>query len=261
MKPYYDEDGCTIYHGDCRDVLPSLERVDLLLADPPYGINLNTRTLSTGRGKHANKGFRGHDLVRDFPPVVGDDRPFEPAFLLEYRQVILWGAIHYSDKLPVNARWLIWDKRCGSASDDNADCEVAWTNLRGQARVFSHYWRGWLREGAENLSIGGEKLHPAQKPINLMKWCINLAPESVVPCEQVTVDPFMGSGTTLAAAKDLGRKAIGIEIEEKYCEIAAKRLAQRVLDFEKGTCNCPMVEAGDAEWISHADACPNRRGS
>ena len=136
------------------------------------------------------------------------------------------GGIYYQSVLPVNARWLVWDKRCGSASDDNADCEFAWTNLRGQARVFSQYWRGWLREGEENLSVGGAKLHPTQKPIRLMKWCIGLAGDS-----DTILDPFMGSGTTLRAAKDLGRKAIGVELEERYCEIAAKRLAQEVLPF------------------------------
>lgn len=230
MKPYYSEDGITIYHGDCREVLPELS-CKFILADPPYGISLNTRTLSTQRGRPANKGFRGDDFVKDFSPIFGDDSKFDPNFLLPYQFVILWGAIHYADELPVNGRWLIWDKRRGSASDDNADCEIAWTNLRGQARVFSHYWRGWLREGRENLSISGAKLHPAQKPVNLMKWCISL----VWTQEQDTgpvCDPFMGSGSTLAAAKDLGQEAIGIEIEEKYCEIAAKRLAQKVLNFE-----------------------------
>jgi site-specific DNA-methyltransferase (adenine-specific) len=228
LRPYYEHNGITIYHGDCREILPQLLRIDAVVSDPPYGISLNTRTLSSGRGRHANKGFRGHDLVRDFQPIVGDDEAFDPRFLLGYERLILWGAINYADRLPTNTRWLIWDKRCGTASDDNADCELAWTNLKGQARIFHHYWRGWLREGRENLSISGAKLHPAQKPINLMKWCFGFVPEA-----KRIADPYMGSGTTLEAAKELGLQAIGIEIHEPYCEIAAKRLSQEVFDFSE----------------------------
>lgn len=192
-----------------------------IVSDPPYGISLNTRTLSTQRGRHANKGFRGHDLVRDFAPVHGDDAPFNPAPFLKFNRVILWGANHYADKLPPAARWLIWDKRCGSVSDDNADCEMAWTNLRGQARVFSQYWRGWLREGEENLSISGPKLHPTQKPERLMRWCIEHIPENAI-----ILDPFCGSGTTLVAAKKLGRHYLGFELEPRYVEISRDRLAR-----------------------------------
>lgn len=226
MKPYYEHGGITIYHGDCREVLPQLD-VDVIVSDPPYGIALNTRTESSGRGRRTCKGFRGDEMVKDLDPIIGDDEPFDPSPLLDYGTVILWGGIHFADKLPVNARWLVWDKRCGSDSDDNADCEFAWTNLRGQARIFHHYWRGFLREGRENLSVEGAKLHPAQKPVNLMKWCLGFVPDA-----QNVADPYMGSGATLVAAKDLGRRAIGIEIEEKYCEIAAKRLSQEVFDFK-----------------------------
>jgi site-specific DNA-methyltransferase (adenine-specific) len=192
-----------------------------IVSDPPYGVKLNTRTLSTQRGRHANKGFRGHDLVRDFAAVHGDDKPFNPDPFIRFNYVILWGANHYSHNLPASARWLIWDKRCGSPSDDNADCEIAWTNLRGQARVFSQYWRGWLREGEENLSISGPKLHPAQKPERLMRWCIEHVPENCI-----VLDPFAGSGTTLVAAKKLGRHFLGFEISPEYCQIARDRLAR-----------------------------------
>jgi len=221
LIPYYDHAGITIYHGDCREILPQLEPVDLVLTDPPYGINLNTKTKSTGRGNNTFKGF-GPEKLMDFDSVIGDDRPFDPSFLLTYKHIILWGAIHFAAPLPHSGRWLIWDKRCGSKSDDNADCEIAWTNFSGQARIFSSYWRGWIRAGDENLSVSGPKLHPTQKPLRVMVWCLGFTDGDIL-------DPFMGSGTTLVAAKNLGRRAIGIEIEEKYCEIAAKRLGQEIL--------------------------------
>lgn len=226
MSPYYEHAGITIYHGDCREVLPEMGKVDLVLTDPPYGVQLNTKTKTSQRGRCANKGFRGDYFAKDFEPVIGDDVPFEPEALLKFQRLILWGGNHYASRLPDAARWLVWDKRCGSSSDDNADCEFAWTNLKGQARIFSHYWRGWLRAGRENLSVEGPKLHPTQKPVALMKWCIKLVPD----CLHV-VDPYAGSGTTLIACKELGIPAIGIEIEERYCEIAAKRLSQEVMDF------------------------------
>ena len=105
-------------------------------------------------------------------------------------------------------------------SNDFADCELVWTNLPGVARLFRHQWSGAMRASER----GEPRLHPTQKPLILMRWIIGRCPEGVV------LDPFMGSGTTLRAAKDLGRRAIGIDIDERYCQIAAQRCAQEVLD-------------------------------
>jgi DNA modification methylase len=234
MKPYYEHAGITIYHGDCREILPTLPKCDLLLTDPPYGVNINTKTHSSGR--HNGKSF-GLSGSADFRPVIGDDVPFNPEYVLDYPAVILWGANHYSHRLPASARWLIWDKRCGGTPDDNADCEMAWCSKSGPARIYRQVWRGFFREGEENTSISGAKLHPTQKPIALMHWCLGF-----FPAAETVLDPFMGSGTTLVAAKNLGRKAIGIEIEERYCEIAAKRLSQSVFEFpqEKPTERLPQ---------------------
>lgn len=216
MKPYFEEDGITIYHGDCREVLPELQ-ADALVSDPPYGISY-----SPGRGGKGwfpnGKTFTGDDLI------VGDAEPFDPRGLLSFERVVLWGANHYADKLPPMPSWIVWDKRCDNAlSNDFADCEMAWTNQGGPARVFRHLWNGLLKDSER----GERRLHPAQKPLALMAYVVSKYTEEF----DVVLDPFMGSGTTLRAAKDLGRRAIGIEIEEKYCEIAAKRLAQKVFEF------------------------------
>jgi DNA modification methylase len=212
MTPYYQDDAVTIYHADCRDVLPTLGAVDLVLTDPPYGINYVHGALN---GPNASA-FNG-------VAVVGDDTPFDPSFLLQYRRVILWGANHYADKLPPSGGWLVWDKRCNTVVNDQSDCEMAWTNIRRTTRIYYHVWDGF-RRGPEK---GEPRVHPTQKALGLMRWCLELAPDA-----GLILDPFMGSGTTLRAAKDLGRKAIGIEIEERYCEIAAKRMAQTAMALD-----------------------------
>lgn len=209
MKPYYQDDVVTIYHGDCREIMTAVDApvVDALVADPPYGISIVSRQGTIGGNNVA--------AVRDYLPVWADDEPFGSAPWLRYDQVILWGGNYFADKLPPSSCWLVWDKKNGGNSDTFADCELAWTNLPGPARLYHHLWRGMIR--------GGEpRWHPTQKPLDVMRWCVSLTHGSVL-------DPFMGSGTTLRAAKDLGRRAIGIEIEEKYCEIAAKRMGQEVL--------------------------------
>lgn len=213
LVPYYEHAGITIYHGDCRDVLPLLDKasIDLVLTDPPYGINavVNGKTFGTSNACRVNT----------YLPVVGDDKPFDPDPVLRFGPAILWGGNHYSSRLPDATCWLVWDKRDGLHSNPLADCELAWTNLRGPARLMSHRWMGMVKD-----SEWGERWHPTQKPLALMSWCLSLVPEA-----RSVLDPFMGSGTTLIAAKNLGRRAIGIEIEERYCEIAARRLAQEVL--------------------------------
>ncbi len=214
MRPYYERGGITIYHGDCREVLPELGPVDLVLTDPPYGIAHPTDYAARGRDNLA--------ACRDYPPVAGDDAPFDPEMLLNLDvPLILWGANHYADKLPPMSGWLVWDKERPDTLDQ-ATCELAWTNCIKGVRRIRHLWHGMMRASKEELT------HPTQKPEALMRWCLELR---WTQSAATILDPFMGSGTTLRAAKDLGRKAIGIEIEEEYCEIAAKRLAQEVLDL------------------------------
>lgn len=219
MTPYYEHAGITIYHGDCRDILPGLPKVDLVLTDPPYGINYTSHFNNNSSGEMAK-----YRRDSDFSPIHGDDKPFDPSAILSIgKPSIIWGGNHFASRLPDSKSWLFWDKLDGGTQCDQSDGEFAWTNLGIPARMFSWKWRGIIRRGAENVSKS-RKFHPNQKPVALIKWCIGLSEDP-----HVILDPFMGSGTTLVAAKELGRKAIGIEIEEKYCEISAKRLAQEVL--------------------------------
>jgi DNA modification methylase len=217
LKPYYEGGGITIYHGDCREVLPSLGAVDLVLTDPPYGIGAD-------KNLRANK-QHGAAVApsRDYGRGSWDDRP-PPRWLIEQavdqaRYAVIWGGNHLG--LPASTCWLVWDKDNGA--NGYADCELAWTNLPQAVRRIRHRWMGMLQE--QMGEDKEERWHPTQKPLVVMRWAIQQAPDD---CETI-LDPFAGSGSTLRAAKDLGRKAIGIEIEERYCEIAAKRLAQEVL--------------------------------
>lgn len=212
IKPYYEENGITIYHGDCREILPHLQNVDLVLTDPPYGLGENNKR-AISRGNIARPTDYG-DFNWDNAPASKERLDMA---ILKSKKSILWGGNYF--EVPPSKGWLVWDKQNGAS--DFADCELAWTNLDQAVRIFRFLWNGMLRAGEQR---GVPRVHPTQKPTELMRWCLNFAPDA-----EIILDPFMGSGTTLRAAKDLGRKAIGIEIEEKYCEIAVKRLAQEVL--------------------------------
>jgi len=206
LKPYYSEDGVTIYHGDCREVLPSIDRPSAIVTDPPFG---------TGW-------VRGGGRVGEFK--AKHEQPDWDRFSVDWITLA-----------PGVRSWVVFSppSRC---ADTRAAVPVAsvvhWlkTNPRpnGYALEPIIVGPGWLPEGITFAAYNGDTPHhPCQKPQELMAWCLRF----VDPVLDV-VDPFMGSGTTLRAAKDLGRRAIGIEIEERYCEIAAKRLAQKVLFVE-----------------------------
>ena len=214
IKPYYQDDYSTIYHGDCREILPQLQPVDLVLTDPPYGIGENSKKQKSREKKAKPTDYGDFDWDRQ-PP-----KKWVLEMMMDYsdKQIIFGGNFF---GLPAATCFLVWDK---DNSGDFADCELAWTNLPGAVRIFKWRWNGMIQEkGGVHKE---QRVHPTQKPVSLMQWCIEKAGEP-----QTILDPFMGSGTTLIAAKNLRLKAIGIELEEKYCEIAAKRLSQEVLPF------------------------------
>lgn len=212
MKPYFVDEraGITIYHGDCREV--ELPADASIVSDPPYGMDWDTDTTRfSGGNKPEQRSVGRNDRKR----VHADTEPFDPSPWINYPFALLWGMNHFASRLPVGST-LVWIKRLDAAFGSFlSDCELAW--MKGGHGVYAK----------RDLSMNGETMtrkHPTQKPLPLMTWCVDKSPAG-----SVIADPFMGSGTTLRAAKDLGRKAIGVEIEEKYCEIAARRLEQEVL--------------------------------
>ena len=206
---YYEDDHVVIYHGDCKELLPDLV-FDVVVTDPPYGINY----------KQTIKG------ARDYEKILGDETSDLARWLIAEvhpTPMLVFGINHFADCLPVAGRWICWDKRVVETADKmiGSPFELAWINNKQDK---SGYMIRLQHGGIVNADNHNEKRqHPTQKPVKLMRRCIQYMPEGIV------LDPFMGSGSTLRAAKDLGRKAIGIEIEEKYCEVAVKKLAQEVL--------------------------------
>jgi DNA modification methylase len=200
----------TLYLGDCAEILPTLGKVDAVVTDPPYGIG-------EAAGKNKSRGKLA--VARDYGNDAWDDKPIDDKLIDFIRQMsdqqIIFGGNYYS--LPPTKCWLVWDKE---NTGDFADAELAWTNLNKAVRIKRYMWNGMLR--ANNEPRGD---HPTQKPLGIMTWCISHLPET----SQTILDPFMGSGTTGVAAVQMGRKFIGIEREQKYFDIACKRIedAQR----------------------------------
>ena len=212
---------CTLYLGDCLEIMPALGKVDAVVTDPPYGIGYKTRSLGK-KETRASKSFHENATI------IGDDAPFDPRRWLEFEQIILWGANHYANKLPTSGAWFVWDKRGDPkfyGKTTFSDCEIAWSNIGNSARMYKQIWNGIVREG-EPAQRGQGRAHPTQKPERLMVWCVKKT-------DGLVLDPFMGSGTTLVACAKLGRKGIGIEIDEGYFDIACKRVeeAYRQPDF------------------------------
>ena len=206
-----------LYLGNCIEISPTLPLVDAVITDPPYGIAFshhgqNVRGIGGGKYKTAFANVE----------VIGDDQPFDPAPWLAYPKVVLWGANHFASRLPDADKWLVWDKREADSTLSFADCEMAWTNLPGQARMFRHYWNGMLKASER----GDARVHPTQKPIALMRWCLG---QAGLPAGSCALDPYMGSGPTGIATCQAGMRFIGIEIEPRYYEIACERIenAQR----------------------------------
>ncbi len=218
MTPYYEHAGITIYHGDCRDVMDEWEgqqSFDLLLTDPPYGIR-------EAAGANRSRGCLA--TARDFGVDSWDDKTATAEILLARRLCrwqIIFGGNYYD--VPPTSCWLVWDKDNGAT--DFADCELAWTNLKKAVRQLTYRSQGMLQQPGRPKEI---RQHPTQKPEPVMVWALTQAPTDV----RTVLDPFMGSGTTLVACKRLSKSAVGIEREERYCEIAANRLAQEALPLE-----------------------------
>lgn len=199
----------TLYLGDCREILPTLPKVDAVVTDPPYGIGADRGQMQRAGKRHG----AAMAASRDYGESDWDREPPSPELLQSLRAAsahqIFWGGNYFP--LPPARCWLVWDKLNGE--NDYADCELAWTNLDRPVRRLVWQWHGMIRQGKE------DRWHPTQKPEGVMKWALSL-----VPSARTILDPFMGSGTTGVACANLGRKFIGIEIEERYFDIACTRI-------------------------------------
>ncbi len=214
MKPYYQDDAVTIYHGDCRRIFGDVfEMADVLVSDPPFGIEYYSNHRRTENNARDIRGDRG-TFLRDFVLSWWEARP-----------ALLFGSAKAPRPYGVR-QILIWDQGGALGMGDLA---LPWKHSWQEIYVCGGPWAGQRDCGSVIRCPpvqGTGRAHPNEKPTRLLQMLLEKCISGTV------IDPFMGSGTTLRAAKDLGRKAIGIEIEEKYCEIAAKRMAQAVLPLE-----------------------------
>jgi DNA methylase len=243
MTPYYDDGQCVIYHGDCREVMPALA-FDALVTDPPYGMgHYNTDTAVLSPDLLRSMVDRSTCAVFGYPErMVG---LCVAAGLVPDEWITWWASNAAAKGFNLHGLWketevvAIFGKHLGATlrgpRSDGGEL-VAKVGYGGPNDRCSNNGRYALKEdrrlgdvwtdAAPGLAFNAaSRLHPNEKPVSLMLRLIETMPGGTV------LDPFMGSGTTLRAAKDLGRKAIGVELEERYCEIAANRLAQGVLDF------------------------------
>lgn len=196
----------TLYLGDCRDILPTLPKVDAVITDPPYGINKDGQKQTTGgHGGRKEYEFLGWDAERPSVDVFA-------SILCAADKHVIWGGNYFADMLPPTGKWFVWDKGQRIAQSDG---ELAWTHEAGALRICTMNRVELLLDGAE---------HPTQKPVRLMEWCM-----SQIRVTGTVLDPFMGSGTTGVACMNLGRSFIGIEREPAYFDIACRRIedAQR----------------------------------
>ena len=225
MNPYYQDEYVTIYNADAFDVMREMVTysVNLIVTDPPYGIGENNRK-NLSRGKLTKPRNYG-DFEWDKHPI--DKKYFYEMFRVSVNQII-FGGNYYTAYLANSPCWIVWDKDNGET--DFADCELAWTSFNSAVRKFKWRWSGFRQEDMKHKE---PRYHPTQKPLPLMKWVI----ANYSQLETIILDPFMGSGTTLIAAKELGRRSIGIEKSKKYCDITIERLKQDVLPLDGGLAN------------------------
>ena len=218
LKPYYDDgNGIVIYHGDCREILPHLEPVDLVLTDPPYGVELGSKA-NNGRERIA------YTRLADNDETINEVVALLSMVIVRTKRMVLTPGVKNMLRYPTPTH--IGSFYYPAASGCNPWGFSCWQPIYFYGKD-PYGGKGSRPDSYSSTEAAEQNGHPCPKPIGQWSWLMartSLEGETIL-------DPFMGSGTTLRAAKDLGRKAIGIEIEEKYCEIAAKRLAQEVLQL------------------------------
>ena len=203
---------CELWHGDCREILPTLPGCDLILTDPPYGIGCDATI-------HATKPDRPSTWAKNkkYENLGWDtERPEQWVLLMmlaKGKDCIFWGGNYFADALPPARAWLFWDKMFENTTNFSHG-ELAWTSLPGQLRKFT------ISSKAETRG-GQDREHPTQKPVALIDWALSFAPAAQTIC-----DPYMGSGTTGVAAVKMGKAFVGIERERQYFDVACRRIEQ-----------------------------------
>lgn len=188
------------------EALMNGQKADLLATDPPYGISIVNDKGAVGKANVAKLTIYGDfegDKLFDIKPILSLDC---------YNHAVIWGGNYFADKLPITNSWLIWDKRAGEASWFS-DFELAWSNLGTGPKLFQFIWQGMIRQGPRI-----KRVHPTQKPVELMRWCMTLVNPS-----QTVLDLFGGSGSTLIACEQTNRICYMMEIEPRYCQIIINR--------------------------------------
>jgi len=211
---YYEDEFVTIYHGDAREIVPVLGSFDLILTDPPYGIGYNATALNLPDATERKR-------------IAGDEDCALAEWLFTVSnatEMLVWGANNFPQLLPHKGVWICWDKRLTREADRmlGSAFELGWMN-----RKAGHYKMFRCLHGGVVNHNGGKREHPTEKPIGLLREIL----ETLYTKAQTILDPFGGVGTTARAAKDAGRKCVMVELEEEYCEAAARRMSQEVLGF------------------------------
>ena len=205
MTPYYEENGVVIYNADCREILPILEPVDLVLTDPPFGLGNFVQVTGNVRGEKVT--------WNDAAP----DSDFFNLLRSKSKHRIIWGA-NYFNCFDSDGGAIVWVKN--QPMPDFSKADIASCSLHKRVEIYTRTWTNFVNTK--------QTKHPCERPVALYAWCLS----KYAAASDLILDPFMGSGSVLVAAKNCNLKAIGIEIEERYCEIAANRLRQEVLNFE-----------------------------
>ena len=213
MKEFENQIVC----GDCLEVMKDWPDgcVDLVLTDPPYGIGVDATMHKQSNTQH------GKSLAprRVYENTNWDSKPFDitqfQAIQWVSKEQIIFGFNHFCDVFPPSPCAIVWDKNNGS--NGYADCEIAWGSFKSSVRLIKYTWHGMIQE---NMGNKEDRVHPTQKPLPVMEWIIKRYSNP----NDLIFDPFCGSGTTCVAAKNLGRRYIGIDISEEYCQIARDRL-------------------------------------
>jgi len=204
MKPYYQDSHCTIYHGDCREILPSLEPVDLVLTDPPYGINAGAVK------KYCSKNAKTYN-PKPWDSKTPDQGYFDELMRVSKRQIV-WGGNYYASKLPDSCGWIFWDKH--KYVDNFADGELAWTSFDRNLKKVTLQHHGFLTADVDSA------IHPTQKPVFLYRWVL----ENYAEPGQRILDTHLGSGSHAIACHYAGMHLTACEIDPDYYHAAMERI-------------------------------------